>query len=194
MQKTPDIIETLVRSLTELRALERFTLEALELQQHEDDLEEHRSAADLIGDITGVLRSHVDELDAQIAAIGGSPQALRAAATSMSGAFLGFLSKIRSHETAKMLRDDYTLLSLASVGYLMLHTTAVALRHATIATLAIRHHRDLAPLVSEIAETLPHLVLHDLSQSFGGLDRAAAETTLLACETPRIVTPWAVTA
>ena len=196
MQKCPDITDTLVRSLTELRALERYTLEALELQQHEDDLEEHHSAAELISDVTDVLRDHVERLDAQIAVIGGSPQALRAAASSMAGAFLGFLSKIRSHETAKMLRDDYTLLSLASVGYLMLHTTAVALRQAEVADLAIRHHRELSPLVNEIAEMLPHLVLHDLSQSFGGLNRGAAETTLLVANNSVVTdtATWAATA
>lgn len=193
MQKSSDITETLVRSLTELRALERYTLEALDLQRHEEDLEDHRSAGELIFDTTGVLREHVERLDTQIAVLGASREALRAAASSMAGAFLGFLSKSRSHETAKMLRDDYTLLSLASIGYLMLHTTAVALRRADVADLALRHHRELAPLVRDIGEMLPHLVLRDLSLDFGGLNRTAAEATLMAT-TVTTESPWAATA
>lgn len=195
MQKCPDITDTLVRSITELRALERYTLEALELQQYEEDLEEHQAAAQLIQQTVELLREHIRQLDLRIATLGGSKEALRAATTSMSGAFLGFLSKTRSHETSKMLRDDYTLLSLASIGYVMLHTTALALRQPALAEMAMCHHRELAPVVSEIARTLPHLVLQDLSRTFGGLNRTAAETTVqVASETVAPDTPWAAVA
>jgi len=195
MQKCPDINDTLVRSITELRALERYTLEALELQQHEDDLEDHEAAAQLIDQVVEVLREHIQRLDLQIASLGGSKEALRVATTSMAGAFLGFLSKIRSHDTSKMLRDDYTLLSLASIGYVMLHTTALALRQTTLAEMAMQHHRELAPLVESIAEMLPHLVMQDLSRNFGGLNRSAADATVrLASETVVPDSPWAALA
>lgn len=195
MQKCPDINDTLVRSITELRALERYTLEALELQQHEDDLEDHQAAAQLIQQTIEILREHIRQLDLRIASLGGSKEALRVATTSMAGAFLGFLSKIRSHDTSKMLRDDYTLLSLASIGYVMLHTTALALRQPALADMAMQHHRELAPVVNEIALTLPHLVLQDLSRNFGGLNRTAAATTVqVANENAVPDTPWAVVA
>lgn len=195
MQKRPDINDTLARSVTELRALERYTLEALELQQYEDDLEHHQEAANLIAQAVEVLRNHITRLDLRITTLAGTTDALRAATSSMSGAFSGFFSKIRSHDTSKMLRDDYTLLSLASIGYVMLHTSALALRRTDVAEMAMQHHQDLAPLVQEIALTLPHLVLRNLSRSFGSLNSAAAENTvLIASQTIVPDTPWAVMA
>lgn len=180
MQKSSDITDTLVRSVAELRALQRYTLEAIQLQQHEEDLRDHSVAARLLEDLVEVVRGQVQRLDLEVATLNGSAEALRAAASSMAGAFLGFFTKARSHETAKMLRDDYTLLNLATVGYLTLHTTAGALRHSRLADMALAHHRELEPFAQEIASMLPHLVLRDLSQQFGGLNRAAAENTVRA--------------
>lgn len=195
MLKRPDVNDTLARSMIELRTLQRYTLEAFELQQHEDDLEYHEDAAQLISHTVEVLRKHIKRLDTEIAALGGSSDALRAATTSMSGAFLGFLSKIRSHDTSKMLRDDYTLLSLASIGYIMLHTTSLALSRSDVAEIAMEHHQELVPLVREIAQTLPHLVLQDLSRSFGQVNDTAADQTLLAASRTVLPdTPWAVVA
>lgn len=197
MHKGTDITDTLVRSLTELRALERYILEALELQRHEEALDDHRGATETIEQTINLLHEHVAQLDLQLATLGGSREALRAAASSMAGAFLGFLSKSRSHEPSKMLRDDYTLLHLASTTYLMLHTMAVALRQPKIADIAIKHHRELAPVVNDIVAMLPHVVLHDLSQHFGGLNRTAAETTILAATeitSESSDTTWAATA
>lgn len=193
MPTCPAINDTLVRSITELRALERYTLEALELQQSEDDLEDHEAAAKLIGQTVEILRTHIRRLDVAIAALSGSKDALRLATTSMAGAFLTFLSKNRSHDTSKMLRDDYTLLSLASIGYVMLHTTSLALRQADLAAMAMQHHQEMAPLVEEIALTLPHLVLQDLARDFGGLNGVAANTTVLVARDTLVPdTPWAV--
>ena len=94
-----------------------------------------------------------------------------------------------------MLRDDYTLLSLASIGYVMLHTTSLALRKTDLAAVAMQHHQELGPLMEEIALTLPHLILQDLSRNFAGLNRAAAEATVrIANQVVIPDTPWAALA
>ncbi len=181
--------------MAELRALERYTLEVLELQLNEKSLASNLTAFQVIDDTVEVLRGHVAKLDLQIATFVGAEEAVRTATRSMAGAFLRFLGKYRSHEISKILREDYTLLKLTSVGYLMLHTSAVALRNGKAAEMAIRHHRELAPMVKEIGELLPQLVLQELSSHFGGLDRRAAETTLLATSSNALVpTTWAATA
>jgi hypothetical protein len=41
-----------------------------------------------------------------------------------------------------MLRDDYTALNLAAIGYHMLHTTGMGLQNQATADLALRHLKD----------------------------------------------------
>ena len=63
---------------------------------------------------------------------------------------------------SKILRDDYSDLNLIAMGNIMLHTTALALKHKGIATAALEHLQNLAPLVRQIHELVPHVVTKEL--------------------------------
>jgi hypothetical protein len=90
-----------------------------------------------------------------------------------------------------MLRDDYTALCFACVCYEMLHTTALALGHGEIATLALEHLRDYTPAVMAIGELVPEVVTDELQRegkvrSRGAVARLAADNTREAWRTPEI--------
>jgi hypothetical protein len=74
-----------------------------------------------------------------------------------------------------MLRDDYTALSLASMGYTMLHTTGLALRDQTTADLALRNLNHYTDIIMELAELIPQAVVDDLRDEVGMVNEAAAQ-------------------
>jgi hypothetical protein len=175
--KCNDALDTVARCLADIRALERYLLEVVELQRAEDALSASEEGSRLVEETKQLLQSHVERVDRHLSHLEGARDCLRNSTALMAGAFIGFFSKNRAHEPAKMLRDDYTLLNLASASYLILHTTAVALRDESTAELALTHHRELTPLIADIARALPSTVIRDLTARFGGIDRTAAERT-----------------
>jgi hypothetical protein len=76
-----------------------------------------------------------------------------------AGAAVGLLDLIRSEGLPKNLRDDYTALSLATVGYEMLHTTALALEDREVAELAHVNFSDYARAVIRLNTIIPGAVL-----------------------------------
>jgi hypothetical protein len=80
---------------------------------------------------------------------------------------------IRKTKVAKALRDDYTALSLCTVSYEMLLSTANAYGMPDIASLAQRHLRDYAQAVMQISDAMPQIVVQDLRST--GVE-ASAET------------------
>lgn len=177
MEKSPDVIRSLLHSAADLRALSRYLLEVLELQRHERELRQDGVILQLVDDAASTLRNQIDRLDEELRSLGHAESALRSSTGQLAGAFIGFFSKNRPHEPSKMIRDDVTLLSLAITGYLTLHTSAVALRQTSTADLAMGHYREVSALHHELLQQLPRLVVADLSRHFGGLHPGAARVT-----------------
>ena len=71
---------------------------------------------------------------------------------------------VRTEGLPKNLRDDYTALSLATIGYAMLYTTATALGEREVAELAQQHLRDYAGAVNRFNTLVPASVVRYLSQ------------------------------
>jgi hypothetical protein len=78
---------------------------------------------------------------------------------------------------SKILRDDQTALSLLSVSYELLHTTALALNDTNTAQIAQQHLTELTPLVMELSNCVPAVVINELRQdglpvNTGAIDQA----------------------
>jgi hypothetical protein len=73
--------------------------------------------------------------------------------------------KIRSEKVSKMLRDDYTALNLAAVGYSMLHTTGLAVQDHATAALALRHLKDYTSIIMELNAIIPSVVVAELKDN-----------------------------
>jgi hypothetical protein len=185
-KRSADVVDTIVRATAELRALERYVIEVIELQQHERELRAHEGAAGLLDELMPVLCKHVHQLDRHLELLGDPKHCLRAVTGNMAGAFLGFITKLRSHDPAKILRDDYILLSLLSFNYLTLHTTAMALSEPSLSQTALQHHADLQRFIAEVTRLMPQLTLHELSRHFVGVNEAAVRAAHQASDSPPI--------
>jgi hypothetical protein len=71
---------------------------------------------------------------------------------------------VRKEGLPKNLRDDYTAFSLATIGYVMLHTTALALEEQEVADLARQHFADYAQTVTLLHNVVPGAVLRFLRE------------------------------
>jgi hypothetical protein len=64
----------------------------------------------------------------------------------------------------KNLRDDYTAFSLATIGYVMLHTTALSLGDRETGDIAKRHLADYAGLIMVLTNLVPAATLKFLQE------------------------------
>jgi ferritin-like metal-binding protein YciE len=71
---------------------------------------------------------------------------------------------IRTEGLPKNLRDDYTALNLATIGYVMLHTTALSLDEREVAELARQHFEDYAEAVTLLHNLIPASVIRFLKE------------------------------
>jgi hypothetical protein len=74
-----------------------------------------------------------------------------------------------------MLRHDYTAISLPSISYTMLHTTALALKNDAVANLALGYLKDVSPFVVQLSKVIPPVVVKDLADNDVQLDRAVGQ-------------------
>jgi ferritin-like metal-binding protein YciE len=91
-------------------------------------------------------------------------EAVKRAGSVVAGLGAAAIDMIRNEKLPKDLRDDYTALSLAAIGYVMLLTTARALDDPRVADVAERHLRDHAKSVMTLHDTIPAAVVKFLEQ------------------------------
>jgi hypothetical protein len=94
----------------------------------------------------------------------GVAQAVKRAGSAVAGAAAGVIDLVRTEGLPKNLRDDYTAFNLANIGYLMLHTTALALGDQEVADLGRQHFRDYAEAILRFDTLIPASVVRYLQQ------------------------------
>jgi hypothetical protein len=161
--------------VADMAAVEKHILEAIERQAKDDDIRQFPDAAQWVDRTVGVLRRHVDELENHLKNFdgGGVAGTVKEAVTGVLGVFAGLYDKVRKDTASRALRDDYTALSLAAISYTMLHTTALGLNQGTTAQLALGNLKELTPLLVELSQFLPKVVLKELA-----LEGYSIETTV----------------
>lgn len=142
MLSLEDHIEKAVRS--QLQDLKAYPDVVSELRQIHRKVEHHLSD----------LRSLSDRRDA-----GGLREAVKRAGSAVAGAAAGLVDLVRHEGLPKNLRDDYTALSLAAIGYVMLHTTALSLDDREVAELAQQHFADYAQALTRLHGVIPAAVV-----------------------------------
>lgn len=156
--------------LADMAAVEKHILEALERQHTDEDIRQFPSAHQWLDRAMGLLRQHVSSIEDHLKGFpgGGAASTVKEAVTGVLGTIAGLYDKVRKDTASRALRDDYTALSLATISYTMLHTTALGLHQGATAELALRQLKDLTPLLVELAQIVPPVVLKELS--FEGYD------------------------
>src|SRR5690606_22476353 len=105
----------------------------------------------------------------------GGESLVKRAVSEALGFMAGLYGKVRDHQMSRMLRDDYTALSLTAMSYTALHTFGLAVRENRIADTALTHLQEITPILIEISRTLPHLVVAEVGDR---LDRQVDMTAV----------------
>jgi ferritin-like metal-binding protein YciE len=163
--------------VSDMLALERHIAQPLQRQLDMPDGTKYSGALAVISQIKGLTDSHVTALQQCLEQLGGHEASpVKSAWSSLLGAGAAAIDSVRKTKVSKNLRDDYTALSLASISYTMLYTTATGLGDTLVADLAQRHLADYARLVMQINQIIPDVVLQELRDDGETVALAADET------------------
>lgn len=159
--------------VNDMVALEKHILEALERQREDERVQQEAELKELIDRLHTTVRAHVLTMENHAAAVGEKfGSSVKDAVSTFTGALAGLYDKVRKHPVSRLLRDDYTALSLASTAYSMLYTTGLATRELPIANVALRHLQELTPLIKDLSRIIPMAVVKELAADDPEVDQS----------------------
>ena len=168
--------EFLQQHVGNMLATDKHIHEAVRRQRDDKSVQQLTEAHQLISQIESTLDRHIQDLEQQLQRLGGDASSpVKDAVTSTLGAVAGVYDKVRSSTASKMLRDDYTALSMAAISNTMLHTTGLALHDNSTAEISLRHLNDLTPLITEISRVVPTVVARELIDEAVNADTSVAQ-------------------
>jgi ferritin-like metal-binding protein YciE len=149
--------------ITDMISLEDHIEKALKGQIA--DLKDYPDFANEVRQIHRLVEHHISDLRALAdrRKAGGIAEAVKRAGSAVAGVAAGVIDLVRTEGLPKNLRDDYTALSLATISYAMLYTTATALGEPEVADLAQQHLRDYTGAVNRLNTLVPASVVRYLS-------------------------------
>lgn len=170
--------DTLQQYVSDMLAVERHLHQAIRRQQEDESIQDHPEAAAVIRQAEATIDNHIAALESHLEQLGGDlASPAKEALTAALGVAAGLIDQVRTQQVSKMLRDDYTALSLAAISYHMLHTTGMALRDQATADLALRHLKDWTPIITRISHVIHGVVNRELQDDAHTVDpNAAAES------------------
>lgn len=173
-----DATERINGYVTDMLALEQHLQTALAGQI--EDLDEAGEVKATLEKLHAVCEHHVQTLEALTQRreqnVGGVSKVVKKAVSSVLGIGAAAIDFVRTEKLPKDLRDDYTALSLAYVGYVMLHTSALALGDAEVADTAATHMREEAESMMTLQRIIPAATIEFLVSEGLQADRAVLPT------------------
>jgi hypothetical protein len=150
--------------ITDMLSLEEHIDKALRGQL--DDLKNYPDVTRDVKTIHRIVEHHVADLKnlSQRRSARTPADAIKRVGSAVLGLGAAAIDLVRNEGLPKNLRDDYTAFSLATIGYLMLHTTALALDDAEVADLARQHFADYAHAVIMLHNLVPAAVIRSLRE------------------------------
>ncbi len=148
---------------SDLLALEQHISQPLQGQARSEDLAEYGQARSVVEQMQQQNAAHITALKQCLEELGGhegSP--IKSAWASLLGGAASAIGGARKTKVTKWLRDDYTALSLANIGYTLLHATAVGLGDGSLAAVARQGLSDYARSVMLVSQIVPDVVLAEL--------------------------------
>ncbi|MDR9416141.1 MAG: hypothetical protein RI564_07645 [Gracilimonas sp.] len=154
--------ETLNNYSTDLYTLIKHTHKAVKTQQTSSKLTK-KKASNLLHDIDLTLSSQIAAFDGMDDLLNdGAKSTIKESFAAFTGAIAGALDTQRSDAVSKMLRDDYTALSMIATGYTMLHTAALGAKNQELADFTQNSLTKIAGLITQTSEVIPHIVADEL--------------------------------
>jgi hypothetical protein len=171
----------------ELHSLQTYVSDLLALEQHigkpfasqaeSESVAVYPAAKDLVSTLASQNTAHEAALRACLESLGGHPASpIKSAWSTLLGDAASAVGGSRKTKVTKYLRDDYTALSLATMSYTLLHSTAVGVGNASVAALALQGLSDYAGSVMEINQVVPGVVLAELREDGENVAVGSAET------------------
>lgn len=162
--------------VTDMLAVETELHNAFRRQKEDDGVRRFPVAHEVITETEEIIDQHIAGLRDCAESLGGE-SAMKNAVGGLLGMAAGLYDKVRPDATvSRMLRDDYTALSFAVVCSEMLHTTALSMGDRRIAELALSHIKDYAPLIMNITQALPTVLVSELAEEHEtAINASAAE-------------------
>jgi ferritin-like metal-binding protein YciE len=156
--------EALNSYITDMLALEEHIAKALKGQIA--DLKDDPEFVREIQTIHRQVEHHVSDLKALVdrRAAGGPAEVVKKVGSTVAGLAAGAIDLLRTEGLPKNLRDDYAAFSLATISYVMLHTTALALNEREVSDLARQHFIDYAQVVTRLNTVVPAAVVRLLQR------------------------------
>jgi ferritin-like metal-binding protein YciE len=161
---TQDRNEAINSYITDMLSLEEHIEKALRGQF--EDLKAYPDVVQEVKQVHRQVEHHISDLkeiskrrNAQ-----GPTDTIKRAGSALLGLGAAAVDLVRSEGLAKNLRDDYTAFSLATIGYVMLNTTALALEEREVADLAHQHFSDYAQAVTRLHNVIPAAVVRFLRE------------------------------
>lgn len=162
-------------STTQTNVLQHYTsdmkgatvhiVEAFHIQLADSRVQQIPAVVSLLNKLHTTFDAQSKELDTHLSRFGGDTAGtLKAAVTAVTGTLAGLYGKLRQDPVSKILRDNYTALSLAQVSNSMLHTTALGVGDQLLAGATLRHMKEIAPLIIEVGEAILPVVEQELSE------------------------------
>ena len=132
--------------------------------QKTSDTLNNTKAVDLLHNIDIALTTQINDLENFENLIEDSKfEFFKEKAATLFGTIAGNIDSLRKDPVSKMLRDDYTALSMLSSGYTMLYTAALVNENESLAEFAKHSLERTAQIITDINQTLPFVVAEELS-------------------------------
>ena len=171
--------DTLQQYVSDMLAVERHMLPAFENQSKDERFAQYPNAQYLVKKVKTAIHSHINGLEHHLENLGGDAASpIKSAVTAALGTAASVIENMRTDPISKNLRDDYVVLNLVAIGYTMLHTTGQALMDQEIADLAATYLMEYTPLITDINEVIPVVVVGELQDETEMLDPDAAERSI----------------
>lgn len=157
--------EAIKKHVSDMLAVERHILEAIGRQRDDAKVQETPEVNELLIRIERVVGSHVQMLETLVSDYGSTLEAgVKMALTRVLGVAAGIYDMVREQKLSRMLRDDYTVLSLSSMSYTAMHTFGLAVDEERVAAVALTHLKNVTPILIEISKVLPLVVAREVAE------------------------------
>ena len=170
--------ELLRQQISEQIALEEQLYKIIEQQISEIDEDKFADAKALLHKTYQALERHFIPLNELLDELEQNVIGERTLALSSNGGDL-IISPEQQREIRRIstiLRDDYSALNRITISNTLLHTTALALDSQAIASTALKHLENLAPLVLRLGDLMPEIVARELLSNSYIFDPTIAQT------------------
>lgn len=158
--------DALRKYASDLLALETHFQKAI-IQQKTSKNVRDEDVTELLHELDRMSSNHVNELEKHLDGKEGSRvEELKSKIASFTGSVVGLIDRARTDTVSKMLRDDYTALSMITIGYTMLHTHALARENSELAELAQNHMMNCTSMIKEVSKVVPLVVAREFTDDY----------------------------